>query len=88
MKPAATTLQQSPHPNLLLGVTGTISNGTTDLLKTLGVEGPALRTLLTDLHFIAVTGLEKVWKLRHALIRELGYLKAVNMSKAKRKSYR
>jgi hypothetical protein len=73
---------------ILLGVTGVIYKDTLDYLKNLGVEGSALRTLLTDLHYIAIHGLERIWRQRGALIRQLGYLKWVNFSKNKKSRYK
>lgn len=73
---------------ILLGVTGVIYRDTVDYLKALGIEGSALKTLLTDLHYIAIHGLERIWRQRGALIKQLGYLKWVNSSKSKKSRYK
>jgi hypothetical protein len=68
---------------ILLGVTGVIYTETVERLTALGISGPALKTLLTDLHYTAIHGLERIWRQRGALITQLGRLKWVNYSKTK-----
>jgi ribonuclease HI len=69
---------------ILLGVTGVIYTDTVQLLTALGISGPALKTLLTDLHYTAIHGLERIWRQRRALIKQLGHLRWVNYSKSKK----
>jgi hypothetical protein len=72
---------------ILLGVTGVIYTETVERLTALGISGPALKTLLTDLHragYTAIHGLERLWRKRGALIKQLGRLKRANCSKTKR----
>jgi hypothetical protein len=69
---------------ILLGVTGVIHTETVERLTALGISGPALKTLLTDLHYTAIHGLERIWRQRGALIKQLGRLKWANYSKTKR----
>jgi hypothetical protein len=80
----APTVRQVTIP---LGVTVVIYTDTVVLLTALGISGPALKTLLTDLHYTAIHGLERIWRQRGALIRHLGHLKRVNYSRVK-KTYR
>jgi hypothetical protein len=70
--------------NILLGVTGVIYNDTEQQLSNLGVTGPALKKLLADLHYNAITGLERIWKQRGALLKQLGCLAMANYSKNKK----
>jgi hypothetical protein len=69
---------------ILLGVTGVIYTETVECLTALGISGPALKTLLTDLPYTAIHGLERIWRQRGALIKQLGRLKWVNYSKTKK----
>jgi hypothetical protein len=69
---------------ILLGVTGVIYTDTVVFLTSLGISGPALKTLLTDLHYTAIHGLERIWRQRGALIRHLGHLKRINYSRVKK----
>ena len=53
----------------MLGVGGAIYKSVSTALRVqLGVDGPRLRQLLTELHFIAVTGLNRIWRQRQALL--------------------
>jgi hypothetical protein len=47
---------------ILLGVTDVIYTETVERLTALGISGPALKTLLTDLHYTAIYGLERIWR--------------------------
>jgi len=61
---------------LLLGVSGVIFEQTVQrLTDKLGVEGPLLKNLLTQLHHIAVEGLGKAWNQRRMLIAQLPGMK-------------
>jgi len=61
---------------LLLGVSGVIFKQTVQrLTDKLGVEGPLLKNLLTQLHHIAVEGLGKAWNQRRMLIAQLPGMK-------------
>jgi len=61
---------------LLLGVSGVIFQQTVQrLTDKLGVEGPLLKNLLTQLHHIAVEGLGKAWNQRRMLIAQLPGMK-------------
>ena len=52
-----------------MGVGGAIYKSVSTALRVqLGVDGPRLRQLLTQLHFIAVTGLNRIWRQRQALL--------------------
>eukprot|EP00882_Tetradesmus_deserticola_P000535 GHRQ01000587.1.p1 GENE.GHRQ01000587.1~~GHRQ01000587.1.p1 ORF type:complete len:2327 (+),score=302.27 GHRQ01000587.1:5202-12182(+) len=69
---------------ILLGVTGVIYSETEQQLTTLGVSGLALKKLLSDLHYTAISGLARIWKQRGALLTQLGHLKMANYSKSKK----
>ena len=69
---------------ILLGVTGVIFTETEQQMTNLGVKGSALKKLLRDLHYIAINGMERIWKQRGALLKHLGHLKLNNCSKNKR----
>jgi len=56
--------------------------GLYSLIDKLGVEGPLLKNLLTQLHHIAVEGLGKAWNQRRMLIAQLPGMKG------KAKAYR
>ena len=69
---------------ILLGVTGVIYAETEQQLTTLGVSGPALKKLLSDLHYTAISGLERIWRQRGALLKQMGHLKMANCSRGKK----
>jgi ribonuclease HI len=73
--------------NILLGATGGIFTDTIETLKGLGVAGKALQDLLTDLHYTAIDGLDKMWKHRQAVVRHLPGIQRANWSAGKRKRY-
>lgn len=52
---------QVRQETILLGATCAIYNNTVETLQHLGVHGRALDTLLRDLHYIAVQGVENAW---------------------------
>ena len=54
--------------NILLGVTGGIFKNTADTLRKLGICGQSLNDLLKELHFVAVNGVEQMWRHRQAII--------------------
>jgi hypothetical protein len=60
---------------------GVIYNDSEQQLSNLGVTGPALKKLLADLHYNAITSLERIWKQRGALLKQLGCLAMANYSK-------
>eukprot|EP00882_Tetradesmus_deserticola_P009436 GHRQ01009960.1.p1 GENE.GHRQ01009960.1~~GHRQ01009960.1.p1 ORF type:complete len:171 (-),score=2.33 GHRQ01009960.1:104-616(-) len=69
---------------ILLGVTGVIYEETERQLTQLGVSGPALKKLMSDLHYTAISGLERIWRQRGALLKQLGHLRMANYSRGKK----
>ena len=71
--------------NIMLGVTGAIYKTAAEELDNLGIEGTALDTLLKELHFVAVEGVEMMWKQRYATLVSMGKIKRANWSKQKKR---
>ena len=69
---------------VMLGVSGCIYTDTIQSLEDLGVTKGSLRTLLKDLHWLAIQQVERIWDVRQAAISATAKLSRVNWSKRKR----